>query len=138
MRLAFLLARRYAPYQKWLGTAFAALPAGDDLALLLAQALRGGDDLDARAEALGAAYSVLAERHNRAGLTPALGTGTGDYHSRPGQVLMADRFAAACRATVTDPFLTRLPLIGGIDQHTDSTDVLGETALFRRTVVLYD
>jgi len=37
---------------------------------------------------------------------------------------MADRFTDACLTTVTDPALRALPLIGGVDQVADSTDVL--------------
>lgn len=137
MRLALLLARRYAPYQKWLGTAFAGLNAPDDgLAQHLAGALRA-PDLATRAAALGAAYSVLAARHNATGLTPALDTGTGHFYSRPARVLMADRFADACRATITEPALRDLPLIGGIDQIVDCTDILATPQLYRRLAVVY-
>ena len=41
MRLALLLERRYAPYQKWLGTAFARMPHDDDLPARLDSAVRG-------------------------------------------------------------------------------------------------
>jgi hypothetical protein len=130
MRLALLLERRYTPYQKWLGTAFARLPHDDGLPAQLDRALSG--------DALAAAYGTLARRHNRAGITDPLPATTGPYHSRPAAVLMADRFTAACLATVTDPALRALPLIGAIDQHTDSTDVLSDPRLFRRTAALYD
>lgn len=134
MRVALLLDRRYAPYQKWLGTAFARLPHDDDLPAHLARAVHG----DRREDALAAAYAALADRHNRAGLTAPLPATTGPYHSRPANVLMADRFTDACLGTVTDPFLRGLPLIGGIDHHTDSTDVLRDPGLFRRTSSRYD
>jgi hypothetical protein len=50
---------------------------------------------------------------------------------------MADRFTDALLATIDDEALRRLPLIGGIDQHTDSTDVLDDPRVFRRTASLY-
>jgi hypothetical protein len=37
-------------------------------------------------------------------------------------VLGAERFAAACFATVADPLLRSLPPLGGIDQFADSTE----------------
>ncbi|MFZ0214607.1 MAG: hypothetical protein WAM30_01570 [Candidatus Dormiibacterota bacterium] len=46
----------------------------------------------------------------------------------------ADRFADACAATVQDPWLRKLPLVGSVDQFVDSTDVLqrvGRAALLR-------
>ncbi|MDQ1702432.1 MAG: hypothetical protein QOF57_1684, partial [Frankiaceae bacterium] len=59
------------------------------------------------------------------------------YHERPAQVLLADRFADACLATITDPELRALPLIGGIDQAVDSTDILQHPLVFRRLAPLY-
>ena len=48
MRLALLLERRYAPYAKWLGTAFARLEARDDLGRRLADAVHAGSRRSAR------------------------------------------------------------------------------------------
>jgi hypothetical protein len=136
MRLALLLERRYAPYQKWLGSAFAAGRHEDRLPEHLRTAL-DARDVTAREVALAHAYEDLAHRHNRAGLTAPLDPSPRDYHARPARVLMADRFASALLATVTDPALLRLPLIGGIDQVVDSTDVLEAPAHYRRLSVLY-
>jgi len=136
MRLALLLDRRYAPYSKWLGTAFARARHGDGLPKYLAGALHA-PDVAARGSALAAAYTALARRHNHAGLTRPLDPATGSYHERPAQVLMADRFAEACLATVTDPALRTLPLIGAVDQVVDNTDVLSNPAIYRRLAGLY-
>jgi hypothetical protein len=38
-------------------------------------------------------------------------------------VIVATRFVDACLARVDDPLLRSLPLIGGIDQFADSTDM---------------
>jgi hypothetical protein len=129
--------RRYAPYQRWLGTAFARLRHVGDLSGHLLRATTA-TSTHARGDALAAAYVALAERHNRAGLTSSVPPTIGPYHSRPAQVLMADRFTEALLATVADPALRRLPLIGGIDQHSDSTDLHQDPRLFRRTAALYD
>jgi Domain of unknown function (DUF4037) len=137
MRLALLLDRRYAPYQKWLGTAFARLPHVDDLPGDLIRATTA-TSTQAREDSLAAAYVALAERHNRAGLTAPVRPAIGTYHSRPAKVLMADRFTEALLATVTDPSLSRLPLVGGVDQHSDSTDVLQHPRVFRRAAAFYD
>jgi hypothetical protein len=55
------------------------------------------------------------------------------YHERPAQVLMADRFAHACLATVTDPALRDLPLVGAVD----SVDLLSEPQRWRRLAAPY-
>ena len=136
MRLALLLERRYAPYQKWLGTAFARIPHPDGLPTHLAAALRA-TDLARREEALAGAYTALARRHNRPGLTEAVDVSVRDYHGRPARVLMADRFTAACLDTVTDARLRALPLAGGVDQVVDSADVLQAPAAYRSLAPLY-
>jgi len=136
MRLALLLARRYAPYTKWLGTAFARLDHADGLAEHLAGAVHA-PDAEQRQAALSAAYTALAARHNDAGLTAPLDPRTRSYHRRPALVLLADRFADATAATVTAPALRALPLMGGIDQIVDNTDVLSDPAVYRRLTSVY-
>jgi hypothetical protein len=136
IRLALLLERRYAPYQKWLGTAFARVEHGDGLPESLAAALRARG-IAQREESLSRAYRALAERHNRTGLTVAVDPGIRTYHERPARVLMADRFTEATLSTVTDPALSALPLIGGIDQVVDNTDVLSDPVNCRRLAGLY-
>jgi hypothetical protein len=136
MRLALLIDRRYAPYQKWLGTAFARARHEDDLPRHLAAAV-AARDVAARESALAGAYTQLARRHNEAGITEPLDTAIRSYHQRPAQVLMADRFADACLVTVTDPALCDLPLVGAVDQAVDSVDLLSAPQRWRRLVALY-
>lgn len=123
MRLALILDRRYAPYQKWLGTAFARGRHRDGLPEHLAGVVHARD-VHAREAVLAQAYTALARRHNDAVLTDPVDVSIGNYYSRPASVLMAGRFVEACLATVTDPMLRGLPLIGAVDQVVDSTDVL--------------
>jgi hypothetical protein len=136
MRLALLMDRRYAPYQKWLGSAFAGGRHPDNLPSHLAGALSAADTT-ARESALSSAYTALAERHNDTELTNPLDSGTGSYHDRPARVLMADRFTEACLATVDDSELRELPLIGSVDQVVDNADVLQNPGLYRRLAALY-
>jgi hypothetical protein len=131
MRLALLQRRRYAPYQKWLGTAFAELPHHDGLPELLSAAVHGDQP------ALGQAYVCLAARHDASGLGAPVAATLGDYFDRPAHVIMADRVSDALHATVTDAFLRDLARVGSIDQVADSTDVLSDPAQFRRLTALY-
>jgi hypothetical protein len=137
MRLAMLLERRYAPYQKWLGTAFAQLTHPDDLPVHLGHVL-DARDAALRESALAAAWTAVAVRHNRAGLTETVDPSLRNYHERPARVLMAERFVDACLATIADGALRSLPLIGSVDQVVDSTDVLQAPAVYRRLAVVYD
>ena len=136
VRLALLLERRYAPYSKWLGTAFARLPHRDDLPEHLAAATRASS-VGERTAALAGAWSALAHRHDGAALTAPVDASLRDYHGRPARVLLADRFADACLDTVQDPALRALPLLGSVDQAVDSTDVLQSPEACRRLAGLY-
>jgi hypothetical protein len=122
MRLGFLMERRYWPYSKWFGTAFAALPCAAALTPHFAAAL-AANDYPAREAALARAYEHLAEMHNALGITPPLETSVRPYHGRPFQVIKADRFATAIQQTIGDPQLRALPLTGSADQFVDSTDI---------------
>ena len=136
MRLALLLDRRYAPYQKWLGTAFGRGRHPDALPSHLVDAVHARD-VNGRESALAKAYTALARRHNDGGLTDPVDVSVSNYHRRPARVLMADRFAEACLETVTDPELRALPLIGSVDQVVDSTDVLSTPRHCRWLAALY-
>ncbi|MPZ97304.1 MAG: DUF4037 domain-containing protein [Propionibacteriales bacterium] len=136
IRLALLLGRRFAPYGKWLGTAFAELDHGDGLDVTLRAAV-DATDLGRREEALGRAYETIARRHNATGLTAVVDPTLRTFHDRPARVLGADRFVDACRATVTDPSLRDLPLVGGVDQLADSTDVLSDPGVYPRIAALF-
>ncbi|HEY5178715.1 MAG TPA: DUF4037 domain-containing protein [Dermatophilaceae bacterium] len=137
MRLALLIGRRYAPYSKWLGTAFAGLPDPDGLGSSLAEAM-AADALTAREEALGRAYQLLGERFNALSLDSHLDTSLRPFHDRPARVLGAGRFAAAALELVNDPVLKGLPLVGAVDQLLDCTDVLANPALTSRMRCYYD
>jgi hypothetical protein len=65
MRLALMIQRRYGPYQKWLGTAFAPGHHGDGLPEHVTKAIHARD-VTARESTLAKAYTALARRHNAA------------------------------------------------------------------------
>jgi hypothetical protein len=136
MRLALLQSRTYAPYSKWLGTAFARLDRADGLDRALAAAL-SADDLSSREHALVTAYELVGRRHNALGITDEVDPKPRQFHTRPTTVLDAGRFAQACLNTVTDPDLLRYGLIGSIDQFGDSTELLSNPATCRRLASVY-
>jgi hypothetical protein len=134
MRLAFLQERRHAPYAKWFGTAFRELDSATGLMPLLQEAVTGSD-WRVREAALSGAYELVAEAHNRLGLTESVQATVRPFHDRPFRVLDANRFAAACGGAIADPRIRRLPPIGSIDQYADSTDVLSDISTARRLAV---
>jgi Domain of unknown function (DUF4037) len=137
VRLALLMGRRYAPYSKWLGTAFAELPDPDGLGSSLAEAM-AADALTEREGALGRAYQLLGERFNALSPDSCLDTSLRPFHDRPAWVLGAGRFAAASLERVDDPVLAGLPLVGAVDQLLDCTDVLADPALTSLMRCYYD
>jgi Domain of unknown function (DUF4037) len=133
MRLSLLMHRRYPPYSKWLGTAFARLPGLAGLGESLAAAVSARDWIS-REQHLCQAYSRVASSHNELGLTPPLDTQVRRFYERPYQVIDAARFTVALREVITDPRVRRLPLTGAIDQFTDSTDAAGRLGFLRACV----
>ncbi|MFD7160671.1 DUF4037 domain-containing protein [Kribbella sp. NPDC059898] len=136
LRLALLQSRTYAPYTKWLGTAFARLGHPDGLDRALAETVAAGNFAD-RERALVTAYRLVALRHNALGITAELDPEPRPFFDRPALVLDAARFAEASHATVSDPRLKRVGPIGSIDQFVDSTDVLSNPSAYRRLVEVF-
>ena len=135
MRLVLLMERRYPPYSKWLGSAFARADAGPNLVPLMTAAL-AATDWKAREQALGQVYTLVAEQHNGLGLTEPLDTSTRLYFDRPFQVIGAERFTAALLARVEDAEIRALSQAGAIDQFADNTDFLGRAESTRRAIGL--
>ncbi|RLK60336.1 DUF4037 domain-containing protein [Actinokineospora cianjurensis] len=128
MRLCLLLAKRYPPYSKWLGSAFAQLPHPT-----LQVTLRGvlaAQDYRSRGELLADAYEAVGALQNATGLTDSVDPTRRDYYERPYPVIRADRFVDALRDSL-DAELRNLPLTGAVDQWVDSTDFLMSAALRR-------
>jgi hypothetical protein len=132
MRLCFLLERRYAPYTKWLGTAFARLAGAGELAPFFARALTARN-WPLREAAIGKAASIVARMHNEAGITDPVDTTRREYYERPFLVLRAERFADACFAAISEPAVAGLAHgVGAVDQWIDSTNVLSAPRRARR------
>ncbi|MFF9206341.1 DUF4037 domain-containing protein [Streptomyces sp. NPDC014986] len=125
MRLCLLTDRRYPPYSKWLGSAFARIPQAAVLTPVLTAAL-AATDWHTRVHHLARACETVAAAHNRLGLTGPVDPATSPYHSRPFPALHAERFTAVLTARITDPAAHTLPLTGTVDQFIDSTDALSD------------
>jgi hypothetical protein len=127
MHLAFLLARRWPPYPKWLGTALAALPIAAALRPPLTAALAAGDWRE-RQEALAGSLAVLHQAQRGVGLPTSHGAPTEPFFDRPFLVVRPE-VATLLAADLTDPAVLALPPgIGSVEQWSDSVDVLSEPA----------
>jgi hypothetical protein len=136
MKLAFLMEKQYAPYGKWLGTAFGRLRVGKKLAPVLQDVLLA-KTWKARERKLAQAYSIVAKQHNALRITKPLPTKATKYFGRPYLVIHGDTFASSIKEAIRDPEVKRLEAnIGSIDQFIDSTDVLQQLQVVRRLGVL--
>ncbi len=143
VRLTFLVERRWAPYSKWLGRAFADLRLAGEVGPHLRSALAADHWRDREAAVCAAAY-VLGQATNRLGLAEPVDPSSRQFHDRDIRVVGAERFTEALVAPITDPglrgLLARLgqrtggtvgALPGAIDQAVDSVDVLSHPARCR-------
>lgn len=79
-----------------------------------------------REAALGEAYAYLARKQNALGMTGAIPESISGFFGRPYRVIHGERIAAAILTAVRDPEVQRIaqsPLIGSVDQLSDSTDL---------------
>lgn len=118
MLLAFLMERRYAPYAKWLGTAFSRLEMAPKMRPGLEKML-SASDWKARVEGQGAALSALMDKHQALGLGPELERRGAPY--RP-QYLTCDvqPVIDPLKALLGPPLCQMAPL-GGISDFMENT-----------------
>ena len=137
--LCFLYERRYAPYPKWLGTAFAGLRCAEELAPIL-RSLQTGATWQDRERHLCSAYEILNGMHNSRGLTKPVQPAVEDFHGRDFLVSNAWRYSEALLAEIKDPEVMAIAehsLIGSIDQFSDSTDLREAVQLRGKIADLY-
>ena len=132
MHIAFLIERRYAPYPKWFGTAFARLGIASQLQPLLADALQA-TPWQEREAAIALAAGRLAELQVERAIPGAVAPRVSSYFTRPFQVINADEIAGGLRGAIGDETLRQVAT-GSIDQLTDMVPVLTSPGRTRRIV----
>lgn len=133
MTIALLQSRNYAPYPKWLGTAFARLDVAEQVGPHLEKAASSRTWKD-RETAINAAGTTLVRQFNALQLMPHVNPEPISFHSRPFYVLPAETIVEKLLTTLEANGLASLPAImGGIDVITDSTDARGSRE-FRHAV----
>ncbi len=123
--LCFLMERRYAPYPKWLGSAFQQLDCARELAPIL-EAVQLAGDYREREHQLCAAWKTLNRLHNKLQLTKPIAPAVQEFHGRGFWVSDAWRYTEALVQRITCVELRQVAarsLIGGIDQFSDNTDM---------------
>ena len=137
MKLCFIMERRYAPYDKWLGSAFGNLRCAAALKPLFERALSTGEYREIE-QSLAGLYRLLAEMHNALGVTGSLDTTPRLFFDRPYLVIQADRFTNALLSAIECPELRAISVrFGAIDQFSDNTDFIENVAMYRKARGLY-
>jgi uncharacterized protein DUF4037 len=122
LSLAFLLHRRWEPYEKWREALAARLPGADCLLPLLHTAVTAPDWTD-RESALAGAVELLAGVQRQRGL-PVPEAVVTPFYDRPYRIVSAE-LATGLLAEITDPELASLPVrAGSVAQWADCVDVL--------------
>lgn len=124
MRLCFQMERRYAPYDKWFGTAFKKLDCARDLLLPMRDVLEQ-KTWESRQSSLNTVYEAVAEKFNNRKIVGSLAANVSSYYTRSYTVLGASRFAEALRESIqSDEVKNLAPDIGSVNQFVESADVL--------------
>jgi hypothetical protein len=141
MRLCFLMEKQYAPYPKWFGKAFSELECAAALSPVLKRVL-AAETWREREKFLAVAYEDIAALHNRLEITAPLTAKAANFFGRPFLVIhLHGKFADEICQLITDPAVKRLaekPLIGSLDQFSDSTDILSDARWRENLRKLYE
>lgn len=144
IQLGFLLRRRWPPYRKWRGTAFATLPGAAELtpaldrAAAAARTARREDGLAAwreREEGLVEAAELLLGWQRDLGL-PTPDHAAQPFFERPYRGVNPE-VPAMLRGSITDPEVAQLPGMGSIEQWVDNVAVLTDPLRRRAAAAAY-
>jgi len=137
MKLSFLMEQQYAPYSKWLGSAFQNLKIAKELTPVFRRVL-AAEKWQTRQRWLSAAYVIVVKHHNALGITEPLPEEVSNYYGRPYLVIHAERFPQPIMAAIKDPNVRKIRTpIGSVDQYTDSTGVIEDLGLLKKLKGVY-
>ena len=131
MRLAFFMERKYPPYAKWFGSAFAELACAREMTPHLTKALHA-QSWQQREASLVLAYEQLARMHNELGITDSLPVQVSQFWGRPFKVIHGEAFAEALTSRIQDETIRALAKerpVGSVDLFSDDTDLLEDQTL---------
>jgi hypothetical protein len=136
MRLGFLMEKKYVPYSKWFGSAFQKLAVSKKLNRTFNEVLNCST-WKKREKALSVAYKEIILMHNALGITKPIDPKVHKYHDRPYLVIGGDKIIEALLDQIHDKKIRKLPLIGSIDQFSDSVSLIDEPVLRSKLGLLY-
>nr|WP_318383916.1 DUF4037 domain-containing protein [uncultured Enterobacter sp.] len=123
MRLALLIEKKYAPYPKWLGSAFARLKCAPELTPLLEKVTRA-EHWQARESALKDACEFVAWLQKRENVPGAIAPKADSLHGRPYQFVNSLEISNAVLDEIADEQIKGMGGYGAIDQSVDNGVIL--------------
>jgi len=126
MKLCFLMEKEYIPYIKWLGTAFSKLNCSKKLTPMICKVQRA-QNWNEREIQLSKIYKLIGKIYNELNLTKPIEVKIRNFYNRPYKVLDSSRFVEVLQNKIKSKKLKSLPLVGGVDQFVDSSDIKGWT-----------
>jgi hypothetical protein len=135
MRIGFLQARRYAPYPKWFGSAYALLGRPEQAAL---EAVLAAPTWQKREAAVVEVLRAAAVAHNELAVTAPVDPEPRPFHGRGFRVLHADLITQVLREAIQDPDVRGIDHdAGAIDSVSTNVHLLTDPPFWRRLTSLY-
>ena len=138
MRLCFIMEKKYAPYSKWLGTAFKKLKKTEKLLPLFENILKE-EKWQERVNLFSKCYSILVEIHNNLGIGDKVEAKIDYLYGRPYKVLFTEEIGKSIKKAIKDERVKNLKYpFGTVDQCTDAVLFIREPELRRKLKALYE
>ncbi|MCW3986882.1 MAG: DUF4037 domain-containing protein [Candidatus Bathyarchaeota archaeon] len=109
MKLCFLMEKKYTPYSKWFGTAFAELKSSQKLIPIFNMVLNT-QSWKEREKHLSQAYTEVARLHNNLSITKSMKTGVSKFHNRSYLIIHAKCFSDEIRKSIMNKKIRELQL----------------------------
>jgi hypothetical protein len=133
--MAYILEKKYIPYEKWFSIAFKQLPIAEALEPLLLSILKE-DNWQQREKLLCDAYLQLIKKHIELNLIPSIKIEPIQFYQRPQLVIPVQKVIDELKKGIKHSFSQVSYSLGTINQFIDISNNLSPQ-LCRRTQLLY-
>lgn len=136
MEMAFILEKKYIPYQKWFGRAFDDLPIAKSLKPILTSILRESD-WRSREKILCEAYMEIIQKINSLKITPNIEIKQKSFYNRPHMVVPFESIIREFEKRLNGKFKDLKYPIGTINQFIDNCNILSDAEYSKNVKLFY-
>jgi Domain of unknown function (DUF4037) len=137
IHLYFLIERVYAPYSKWLGTAFSLLEGVEEIQTAFKGILKAGN-WEERQSGLVSAYSIVIGRFNDLGIVSPIANDVSFYFGRSMLTIQDESVIGNLRSAIKNEQVRNIGhLLGSINQLTSASAQLDDAGTVERLKGLY-